>query len=657
MPCKKALPGAVTFTVQPKARFANGYNAAKKLVGWVALSTDVVKVPAYSGQPLVTLIGMNRKGVITGAQVLKHSEPILLVGIPEKVLHDFSNFYIGKKATTYVVVGRSTKGAESVDVISGATVTALAQNKTILETARAVGIATGVIKISQMSPGSFVKAKEKWSWKEMQRRGVWGRLSVTEKQMEVPNPSGMFVDLWYTIADAPQVGRSLLGDRTYEYLKKSCKPGEHLLVVLGNGSNSFKGSAFVRGGIFDRVRLEQGLREVVFRDTDYHNISRVEAKGAPEFKEGAVFITRGAPLNPGASYRMVFLGSIYDGKGAYHRSFRQFSSTHTLPSSVYKLKHGRSDTSITAQAWKNRQTDVFILSVFLLMVMGIFLARKVSFRDLKYLRILHVSVMLVSVIMVGFVMHAQPSITQVLTLFDTTVKGWNWTLFLSEPLLFVSWIFIAIVSLVWGRGVFCGWVCPYGALTELLFKLGRFLKIPELELPDHIHKWARLFRYFVFFGLIPVFLVSSVWGEKLAELEPFKSTFFVYAWNRHWGFFAWWLLLLVIALTTFRPFCRYLCPLGAGLALFGSFRLSGPKRRSFCSSCKICTKTCEPKAIRDDGTIDSRECLSCMECESNYLNEQVCPPLVGRAKLTALKAPTEEDKKKLARILEQIKDV
>ena len=58
-------------------------------------------------------------------------------------------------------------------------------------------------------------------------------------------------------------------------------------------------------------------------------------------------------------------------------------------------------------------------------------------------------------------------------------------------------------------------------------------------------------------------------------------------------------------------------------------RLSGPRRRRFCSSCKICTRGCEPRAIRENGSIDPRECLSCMECESNYRAEKICPPLIG----------------------------
>ncbi len=180
-----------------------------------------------------------------------------------------------------------------------------------------------------------------------------------------------------------------------------------------------------------------------------------------------------------------------------------------------------------------------------------------------------------------------------------------------------------------GRGVFCGWACPYGALNELTWKLGQKLGLPSFELSDARHNKLKYLRYVILAGLIGTFLISPEWGERFAEVEPFKSTFFVAPWTRQVGLVAWWLLLLGGALVVWRPFCRYVCPLGAALALPSSIRFSGPRRRDFCSSCKICTKGCEPRAIRPDGSIDPRECLNCWECEANFYDDEACPPLIG----------------------------
>jgi len=96
VPCQEVFPGATSFSSrkgQPPYVEAYGADpqapASKKLLGYVMLSTDITDTPAYSGKPVVTLIGMDVQGRYVGIKVLKHSEPILLLGIPEKALIDF----------------------------------------------------------------------------------------------------------------------------------------------------------------------------------------------------------------------------------------------------------------------------------------------------------------------------------------------------------------------------------------------------------------------------------------------------------------------------------------------------------------------------------------------------------------------------------------
>lgn len=650
--CSSVLPGAVRFEVQGEQPFTTGFDAGDQVVGWVARSTDVVDIKAYSGKPLVTLIGLGSDGVIKGARLLKHGEPILLVGIPEQKLHDFIARYVGLPAVSHVVVGHTSDSeAIEVDMISGATVTALAQNQTILKTARTVGLATGAVSTSEISPGEFVISDTPLTWDEMMKAGVFGRLTVTEAQVGIKDPQGVMVDLFYTIADAPQVGRALLGDRNYKYQMEQLAPGQHLFVVLSNGSGSFKGSAFVRGGIFDRIQIVQGLNQLVFRDTDYTNLPWTSVEGAPVFKEGAVFLTTGGNLDPGQMYELHFLGSRYT--GAYERDFHEFESHHKLPKSIYKVTGRNLDEAIYVQAWRNSLLDVGLLVAYLLCVIAVFAFRRYSTANKVWLIRIHVTLMTVGFVLIGLYMAAPPSVTQILTLISVVLGSVSWELFLAAPLIFILWIFIAGVSLIWGRGVFCGWVCPYGSMSELMNKIAQKLKIPQKEFP----KKLVYLRYVVLFLLIAVFLWDATKGEIMAEVEPFKSTFLVLPWKRSVGLFAWWIILFVASIFTFRPFCRYLCPLGAALSIYGSARVSPPRRREFCGSCKICTKLCESKAFRPDGTIDPRECLSCMECEAVYRDDEVCPPLVVIKKISAKPQPSAGDLIKLKKMQKARKDL
>lgn len=680
MACAEVLPGAVRFVREEGHAFETGYDADGRPVGWVALSNEIVDVPAYSGRPVVVLFGLDQDATITAARVAHHSEPILLAGIPESQLTGFVEWYGGHRAIEHISVGRATRrgrtalverrtdeGVESqtfaaIDVISGATVTALAANRTILEAARRVGEQVGVVDRDAERAGRFVADGEPWSWARMEREGVFGRLTVTHEEMGLPPQGEPFIDLWFTIADAPAVGLGLLPRGNYEHLVAQLEPGQHVVVVFGRGTTSFKGSAFVRGGIFDRVRVQQGLQEIQFRDTDYLNVGRAAAPDAPRFREGAAFITRSGPLDPGKPFELVFLGSHHDSRTAFSREFRSFEATHQLPSSVYWVEPLASDDPIWVRAWELRRVDVVVLSLWLALVCAIFALRRYTFRDARVLRWLHLGTMVVSLAYVGVYLGAQPSVTQMLTLVDVVVRGGDPALFLVDPLLFVGWIFIAVVSIVWGRGVFCGWVCPYGALSELARKLADLLKIPRFELPDRVHRRLRYLRYVILVVLVGTFLYSPIAGEQAAEIEPFKSTFLAPFWGREWYFVGWWLLLFALSTLMFLPFCRYLCPMGAGLALFGSLRLSGPRRRRYCASCKICQRGCEPRAIDDDGTIDPRECLSCMECEQTYHDRDRCPPLVGidrllaKTRATAARADDAldaRDAERLAKLREQ----
>jgi len=636
--CGRVLPGATAFESTVGQKYWQGVDDDGNTVGWVVLSTQIVDIKGYSSKPLVTLVGLDPQGIISGVHIVEHSEPILLLGIPEEDLTRFTASFIGLPAIAKISVGGSSNDPDAinVDAISGATVTVLAEERTIMETARQLGMAVGVVQGATLIPGHFTELDTVKTWDDLELSEIMGRLTVTQEQAgddayghdESDDPDEPFIDLWFTIADAPHVGRSLLGDREYKWAMSQLEEGEHLFVLFGRGVSSFKGSGFVRGGIFDRIRVEQGLNTVMFTDRDYHRVNRPRAEGAPRFKDSAWFRAPSYQLDPGRSFQLVFLASRFSGRGGFDRIFSSFVAEHHLPETVYVLDGPDPNQAIWRGAWRVSPLKTAVTLTFLLAVAAVFAGRRWTTGRMKRIKRLHLWGQIGAFFVLGVWLHVQPSVTQILTFLDSLVHEWRWGLFLSDPVLWVSWIFIVIVSVIWGRGVFCGWICPYGAMNELTFKIARKLRIPDYEFPDSIHLWLRYLRYGVLLTLIAAFLYSSSLGERMAEIEPFKSTFFVPFWNRGIEFIVWWVVLAAAAAVMYRPFCRYICPLGAALAVLSIVRRSGPYRRDFCTHCKICTRGCEPRAIRPNGTIDAKECLSCMECEAQYRDDQVCPPLV-----------------------------
>ncbi|OYY81945.1 MAG: 4Fe-4S binding protein, partial [Hydrogenophilales bacterium 16-62-9] len=236
---------------------------------------------------------------------------------------------------------------------------------------------------------------------------------------------------------------------------------------------------------------------------------------------------------------------------------------------------------------------------------------------------------------VGFYLLAVPSITQVLTWFHSILFEWKWELFLSDPFIFLFWIFIIVSVFFWGRGMFCGWMCPYGSLAEMVYHVAGKLGLKRYQrhlLPQNWHDRLKWIKYGVFAILLGVSFYSIGLAEKLAEIEPFKTTFLVGVWNRSWPFVTFWTALIVASAFFERPFCKYLCPLGAALAVPSTFRWWGLKRKQECGPCKACQVGCGSQAIDDSGRIDQRECLLCLDCQVLYYDDHACPPLAQERK-------------------------
>jgi NosR/NirI family nitrous oxide reductase transcriptional regulator len=102
--------------------------------------------------------------------------------------------------------------------------------------------------------------------------------------------------------------------------------------------------------------------------------------------------------------------------------------------------------------------------------------------------------------------------------------------------------------------------------------------------------------------------------------------------NRAWPYSLFVAAILGVSIFIERPYCKYICPLGASLAMPSTFRWFGLKRKQDCNSCKACAVGCGAQAIDADGRIDHRECLHCLDCMILYTDTKGCPPLARERK-------------------------
>ncbi|MGI9574932.1 transcriptional regulator NosR [Alloalcanivorax xenomutans] len=624
------------------------------LLGYLFYSQDVVNIPAYSGKPINVQIVMDPQGVILDAYVVEHHEPILLVGIPEQKLHDFSAHYAGVDADQRVVVGRSRDPETvTVDAVSGATVTVMVVNETIMGAARKVAVSLGLIE----APSGRRRAARirggrgaAVGWEELAGKGALRRLHLTRGQVDeafrgteaegveqtAPDQrGGVFIDLYTGLLNPPEVGISLLGKAGYETLMGELGEGEYAIAVLANGRYSFKGSGYVRGGIFDRVQLRQNGTIISFRDLDYQRLSDVYAAGMPGFSEMAIFIVRPEHrFDPGSPWTLELL--VRRQTGPVSGIFTSFELPYATPETYLQRPEpvaAPEEKPVWVRIWYQKQFQVVVIGVALALLLVILFLQDRLARHPRQLHWLRRAYLLFTVVFIGWYALGQLSVVNVLTFAHAVMDDFHWGLFLSDPVIFVLWTFTAASVLLWGRGVFCGWLCPFGALQELLNEAARKLRVPQYELPFALHERLWAVKYLILLVLFGISLDSMATAERFAEIEPFKTAFTLH-FDRQWWFVLYAVALLVMNLFTRKVYCRYLCPLGAALAVPSKLRLfDWLKRRKECGNpCQLCAKECEIQAIHPDGRINVNECHYCLDCQMTYHNENKCPPLILKKK-------------------------
>jgi NosR/NirI family nitrous oxide reductase transcriptional regulator len=214
------------------------------------------------------------------------------------------------------------------------------------------------------------------------------------------------------------------------------------------------------------------------------------------------------------------------------------------------------------------------------------------------------------------------------------MREFHWEQFLIDPMLFILWSFVALTLLLWGRGVYCGWLCPFGALQEIVNKIAQRLQVPQFELPDVVHERLWAVKYVILVVLFGISLQSMGEAALYAEVEPFKTTF-GFRFQREWPFVLYAGALVVVTVVNRKFFCKYLCPLGAALSIAGRFRLFDwwLRRRKECGKpCQVCAVECPVRAIRNTGEINANECHYCLDCQVVYYSDIKCPPLAERRK-------------------------
>lgn len=621
-----------------------------ELIGYAYESKDMVDFPGFSGETMNFLIGIDMQGTIRGVDVLYHHEPIFMHGLGPQPFHDFLGQYAGRSIAEQIVVGKSGGSGANVtyfDGVTKATVSVNIANDTVLVSA--LKLARDRIQAFAQGVAAEVREDvfEARSWNELLDAGllkVW-ELSRTEVEAELGSKLEDFADdelylddgdevrLFYAYLNPPSIGRNLLGDANYERLLAKLSENEHAFAIMSEGFYAYIPSTYKPGTVPDRISLQQSGLPINIRDTNLVDAQSLSlAADAPQIDNFRIFKTRAqAGLDPSLPMQMQLnialrknhlvsvSGSFLDDKYQLpERFFRQIERTESLDPKPMWIR-----------LWDSRKIQIAILIAALTVLTIALILQERLTRNARHFQRFRFAFLSFTLFFIGLYAQGQLSVVNIFAIQLALRDGFNLDMFLLDPVLFILWTYTFISLFIVGRGVFCGWLCPFGAMQSAVAWVAEKLRIRQWRVSATTNARLAYLKYIVLASLMGVAMYSLQYAQQGAEIEPFKTAVTL-VFVREWPFVLYAVLLLGMGLFINKFFCRYVCPLGAGLAVLGRFRLFDPlQRRAECGSpCQLCAAKCETAAIKKDGQIDYNECVQCLECVVILRDPQQCAPVI-----------------------------
>jgi NosR/NirI family transcriptional regulator, nitrous oxide reductase regulator len=615
-----------------------------KVVAYIFSTLDIIAAVAYAPIPYDVIAGVEPDGHITGAKVVFHREPYVY---NDPVRQPQLDTFLANE--TGMPLGGS-PNAMRPDFVAQATITARLMRAGVHDTARLV-LATRVGRRAVAQPTLDADAFILKSWNELVADGSAGHLRLTsadvaaaltkagtpDTMLDVPpgNPEDLYSEIFFGLMTPAAIGANVLGVRGFEDLRSRIPQGAHVIFMASNGPYDFHGTSHfwkADGYRFNRVRIVQGDRTIGFVHDDYQRLLTGAAEGLQAQRDAGLFtIPASAGFDPVKPWRLELLINA-----AGQLPALVVPIEYKLPAALVLMPPAPPVDARAAawiDAWHDARTNVAILAALLVALTAIFAFQAPLSRSRRAHRLVRTGFLLVVLVWLGWTAGAQLSIVNVISYIQAPFRGFGIAAYLAEPLMVMIAAYTLVSLLVIGRGVFCGWLCPFGALQELLGQLSRALGVPQWNPSAALEQRLWMGKYIAAAAVLSLALFAPDGAGSVTEIEPFKTAI-ISKFTRAWPYVAYAAILLLAGLFAERAYCRFLCPLGGVLAALDRLHLLDLlKRRPECGSpCHLCERSCPVRAIVPSGKIITAECFQCLDCQVEYYDDKRCPPLVQAAR-------------------------
>lgn len=624
-----------------------------RLAGYVFESIDLAPISGFSGVPVNLLIALDPKGNFLEVRVISQHEPVFLDGLGEGPLLSFVSQYKGLSLKQSIRILTGSNRAKSVsaetadlDGVSKATASVRIINQSILSSAlkvarKKLGFAEG------RDPDLMARIKpdmlESHTAKDLIDAGLIKHVVLSNAEIEekfagtngsgldpeaIAHPKETYIDLYMAYVSVPSIGRNLLRETAWNKLQDRLEPGDQAILVMSKGRYSIIGEDFIRGTTPDRIALKQDQLPIEMRDLNLELALKAELGAGLDMESVTVFrIISQAGLDPSTPLDFVLPVTRYKGIVYPEKITRDFTFSFVLPARFYTV--AGSDNKSWAGIWHDRRVEIAVLVIGLaILSLALALQKRLVAHQRGFAAFRNIY-LLFTLFFIGWYAQGQLSIVNLTGVVRALMAGRDLSFFLYDPMTVTLSGFVCISLVIWGRGTFCGWLCPFGVLQEFTARIGTLLKIPQIRLKPETDIRLKRIKYLVLAGILASAFFSSGITDRLVEVEPFKTAITL-NFVRSWPFVAYALGLLIASVFVYKFFCRFLCAYGAGLAVLGRFRILDwvPRRKECGTPCQTCRYQCAYQAITPAGKIQYDECFQCMDCVVIHASDEKCAPLM-----------------------------
>jgi NosR/NirI family transcriptional regulator, nitrous oxide reductase regulator len=677
--------------VWPVFQAASNDTAAPKpkLLGYVFESADFAPVRGYGGKPVNLLVAIDPMGKFLAVQLISHKEPLFDHPQGNAVLDTFARQFkdltLSHRIEIFGAKAAVKRDASSATLhgVSAGTVTVKAMERSIIESAMTVARAhaqtmahnkkkdasaepDGILTVGASTTDKFTPM----TWAQLVDEDLVTSLTLSRKDIErgfkgtkvegadklaASEPRETAIEMHVALVSSAQIGRNALDDAGWQLLQSNMGGASAALMVIELGPLAKMQYESQRVPIDVPYVIKQGGKELQLRAMSYDKaVTQPDAAKKPKsthidvpddklptlHRVVMLLVDANTPLDVNQPFELALRIT----RKASNFPYPTFDANYPIDYPVGKALKSVANSGDRAWigSWRARAWEIAVLCLGLA-ILAVALAKQLWLsQSPRRLQRFRVGYLLFTLIFIGWFAQGQLTIVNITSSLDAALTGGNLSFLLSDPMTVILWCFVFITLFVWGRGTFCGWLCPFGALQELVSMVTQHpliatLGFKQIRLKTRVDAKLKYLKYGVLAVIVLTVFVAPDWTSTSVEIEPFKTAISSY-FDRDWPYVLWAVACVLLGSFVYRGYCRYICPLGAALAATDfARRWNWIPRRSECGTpCQSCRHRCEYQAIEPVGKVDYSECFQCLDCVSIYQDDTRCLPLINERKIIAI---------------------